>query len=231
MTCHHPRCIPRSQDGVLIWGHNFNAFIPQLAAKYGITQERITRLTATYDGFHRLFRQRQSLEYLAKAGTELLRTVLNGDIGTAPVLNFTALNAELAGEITTGLLLQYGQLIRQIRNHPDYDPLDGLELGILPSPRGADDSTARSRVTLHRDNFRTRINCTKAGGADVICVHVDRADGRGWQLLGFGTQSKCRDEFPDPAVPVVLSYRVTLYRRGRPLGLVRIATISSRGKK
>jgi hypothetical protein len=231
MAYHYPRCVPRSLDGVLIWGHNFNAFIPLFAVKYGVSQERIAKLVVTYDGFHHLFRLRQSLDYLAKGGTSLLYTVLRGDIGVGSVPDFSALNADLAGTVNTGLLLQYGLLIRHVRNHPDYDPVDGRELGIEPRRREEDVFKARSRVTLHRDMFNTRINCTKAGGADVICVHVDRADGGGWRLLGFGTQSRWVDAFPDPAIPVVLSYRVTLYRRGHVFGNERIVTISSRAEK
>jgi hypothetical protein len=64
---------------------------------------------------------------------------------------------------------------------------------------------------------------------DTLGVEYRIGQEADWHPLGVGvgTNAKWEHEFPSPPVPVNLSYRVTLYKKGRPLGQQAIANTSS----
>ncbi|MDR0532573.1 MAG: hypothetical protein LBH01_01315 [Verrucomicrobiales bacterium] len=231
MTIHHPSCIPNSQVGVLAWPHNFNSKAKNTAylAKYGYELQDVEDAESLSLKYANLLARRDLAKKRSKELTLIARNVLEGDTGSTTLPGTKELGPAENEIIETGLLARYAALIDQIRNHPNYSEADGIDLGLVANSgsQAAASEQVQSRVTLHRSEYETVINCTKSGDADAVGIEVDHGDGEGWKLLGVGTNAQWHDEFRSPEKPVVLRYRVTLYHRGHPIGKSAEASTSS----
>jgi hypothetical protein len=231
----HPNCIPKNTIGILGWGHNFNDKIVLLDTKYQVTNTLgegvIENTKLSFDQWATLQGTRQSLGEYAKYLTETSREALEGPLHTIIVTSSGNLSPS-PGQYTIlgGVLPRYSIIIDYLTGLDNFEHADGLNLGIYREKLNPDDTTLQSRVTLHRDQFRTIINCTKPGDTDALGVEYDTGDG--WHPLGvgIGTNAKWEHTFTSPSVPVSLVYRVTLYRKGHALGLQTVESTSSQPK-
>jgi hypothetical protein len=157
--------------------------------------------------------------------TDLSKQDLEG-----PVKNIIVVGPSTPGQyvIMGGLLPRYSILIDYLRDFP-VEHADAVDLGLIKHTPTPDEQQYQSHVTLHRDHFQTIINCTKPGDVDNLGVEYRIGQEPDWHPLGvgIGVNAKWTHDFPSPPEPVNLSYRVTLYHRGHPIGQQTIANTSS----
>ena len=230
----HPTCIPKTVPGILAWGTNFNPKILLLDTKYAITEtlgENVLEdAKAAFDQWATLQGTRLELKEYGLYLTGISKTALEGDTQNIIVTSPNTLSPS-PGQyvIMGGVLPRYSSIIDYLKSLPNFGHDDGLNLGIFREKLTPDENQYQSHVTLHRDSFRTTINCTKPGNVDTLGVEYRIGQEPDWHPLGvgIGTNAKWEHDFQSPPIPVNLAYRVTLYRRGHAIGLQSIASISS----
>ena len=229
----HPTCIPETVTGILAWGTNFNPKIVLLDTKYAITEtlgENVLEdAKARFDQWATLQGTRLTLKEYGLYLTDISKTALEGPMQNIIIASPNTLSPS-PGQyvIMGGVLPGYAVILDYLRDFP-VEHGDAVDLGMTKHPATPDEQQYQSRVTLHRDAYRTTINCTKPGNIDTLGVEYRIGQEPDWHPLGvgLGTNAKWEHEFPSPAIPVNLSYRVSLYHRGHAIGQQSIANTSS----
>lgn len=125
--------------------------------------------------------------------------------------------------VNTGALDRFFALVQLIKDNSSYTETIGTDLGIVGGQQGAPDlTTLKPDFKLTRATTGVTVGWTWGGYAaflDMIEIHVDRGDGKGWVFLATDTTPGYTDSFPQPSVLTKWKYRAIFHLGDQQVGL------------
>lgn len=182
--------IPRGWSEFAEWFENFSGSLNLLAAKYGISAEKLAEIEADNEWVQYWIRAKFSAKILEKQLTEYIAAMVKGEIGDPLLTNPSwNLGANPPAVTPPGIKKRIRQIIRQIKAHSAYTEADGELLGII--------GMARGRISLNEIQPKLKIETLpdyklqiryKKEAMDAIRIET-RQKGDSWQLATILTAS------------------------------------------
>ena len=205
---------PSAQNDQILWLTNFGGKLPGLAGDLKLTLDQVKAAVADCGWLIYLLQfWLPATRQWSQTGTNALAEAQTGD-GTGlmvlPVFVAPALPTGVV-PVNTGALTRLFALVQTIKNSGLCSDTNAGILGIVGSAQpGPDFTTLQPVFTLAIVGGQVVIKWNFAGYSaflDAIEIQVDRADGKGFNLLTIDTTPGYTDTQPFPAAKTVWTYR------------------------
>lgn len=183
--------IPNNWDAFAVWMANFNAQLPALAAKYGISAAVVAQVAKDNDWVQYWVEARNSARQQQRQVNDYVDAVANGDLNGQVESNPTwALPASPADGVPNGIKKRLREIANSIKAQKSiYTQADGELLGIIsPEEAGLVEENANPELKLRPlANFGIETDFRKFG-MNSVKIEI-RHKGENWQLAAFLNKS------------------------------------------
>lgn len=184
--------IPQNRDAFVVWFANFMLNLPALAAKYGISADKVTALTADNEWAQYWIPARNTAKQQDKQLSDYLTDTLKGDLGDPAIDKPTwALPVGSPSNVPPGIIKRLREVINEIKAQKSvFTQSDGELLDILTAEEAgktAADFTAELYNLRSTANYNVEASFRKLG-MDAVRVEV-RHKGGNWMNVAFLTKS------------------------------------------
>jgi hypothetical protein len=108
--------------------------------------------------------------------------------------------------VAPGVIARFTALAARIKNHKDYTPAIGQDLGIVGSAKTIDPSSWKPSLGIQKQAGRPTVTWTK-GDADAIEIWVDRGDGFRFLAVDLKPDHPDTAPLPTPGSSAVWKYK------------------------
>ena len=216
-TMKHQRYFPVRQSDQMVWLENFRNKIGSYATALGLTPTQVDALIAKCRWLvYLLGTWLPAARAFNLACTQAVKQAQTGTAGALalPVFIPPALPTGVTAQ-DEGALDDIFDAVAEIKENNACTDAMCSDLGILGSEEGAPDfATLAPKLALSLSGNKVEISWTWQGYSkylDQCEIQVDRADGKGWQVLTFDTTPGYTDTAAFPATLTQWKYRA-IYR-------------------
>ena len=190
--------LPVTDSDRSAWLKNFAGKLPLYATSLGLAATDTTAVAADSAMFVYALDQVESFKKETAKRVAYKNQLADGEIGsnlgTFPV---TGASAAAPTVVPAGVFKRTGKLVQRIKNHPNYTPAIGQDLGIESHDtiNALDFGKPELKVTFDAGHPVLK---WKKGNMSAIDLFVDRGDGKGFAFLATATVPHYTDTFDLP---------------------------------
>lgn len=205
--------LPADDSGKADLLEHFAAKLPQYAKILEISAADLASAQADAAAFRNTLQGQQRAQANAQQWTALKNLLRDGGTGSAAP-PAAAPTPPSVPEVPPGVIPRFTAQATRIKNHKNYTPAIGQDLGIVGAEQTVDPSAWKPVLGIKTQAGRPTVAWTK-GGADALEIWVDRGDGPGFAFLAIDLKPDYPDSFPLPApgTSALWKYRA-IYRLG-----------------